>query len=65
MSTSYFPVLDPQISQNLPRGSCQGQDVLGQGGAAVNQQPLTIGSDRHRETRRPGSSLEKRVYTCG
>jgi len=62
---SFLTVLNSQgTTPDLPIGSCQGWDALGRGGAAVDQRPLTIDEDRHRETRRSGSYPKNRVCVC-
>jgi len=64
-SSDRFTVLNSQgTTPDLPIGSCQGWDALGRGGAAVDQRPLTIDEDRHRETRRSGSYPKNRVCVC-
>ena len=63
--SSIITVLGSLAGPDLPIGSCQGWDAPGQqGGAAVDQRPLTIGREQRRETRRSGSSAKNRVCVC-
>ena len=62
---SFLTVLNSQGTTPDRPSAGRGWDALGQGGAAVDQRPLTIGRDQRRETRRSGSSSAKnRVCVC-
>jgi len=52
MSAHLLTVLDSLVVLDIPQGNRRGWDAPGQkGGAAVDQRPLFILLDRHRETR--------------